>query len=93
MIPDDPRNGNELARHQHHDGLSKDPLFMIRERDIGPDLQFRQDKWISRGDKEDHGVIEPRRALWIWELRERLAATKDKWLEVDPRDFPLPEKK
>src|SRR5262245_59862105 len=68
MAPDDPLYLPRQRRPASLGGLGRDPVWYIEKNDLGPDLQFRQ-------DKPTHGLIEPRRSMTLQEFQNALAQT------------------
>jgi hypothetical protein len=70
-----PGNPMFLLRHRRPSslgGTARHPVWVIETEDLGPDLQFRQ-------DRASHGLIEPRRMMTLREYEEALAKTRARW--------------
>jgi hypothetical protein len=52
--------------------LGRDPVWYIEVDDLAPDLEFRQ-------DRQDHGLIEPKRAMTLDEFQAALARSRPHW--------------
>jgi hypothetical protein len=53
-------------------GTGRDPVWYIEMVDLGPDLNFRQ-------DRPTHGLIESKRPLSLQEFQNALAGTCPNW--------------
>jgi hypothetical protein len=74
VAPDDPANLAKNRRPpQVNGGRGKDPVWEIDTDELGPDLQFHQ-------DKPTHGTITPARPMTLDEYEAVLAATRLKWI-------------
>lgn len=75
VAPNDPINLDYRRRPlEIGGGKGKDPVWVIEEADLGPDLRYRQDE-----DNDTHGVIEPSRPMPLDEFQQALANTRAKW--------------
>ncbi len=75
VTPDDPTRMNPLRRPRSLGGIVKDPLFVIRETELGADLAFRPDA----EDPISHGFIEPAEAMLSTRYRLSIAGTRPDW--------------
>jgi hypothetical protein len=72
VVPADPMH---LPRHHRPAGLGgtgRDPVWSLETEDLGPELQFRQ-------DRPTHGLIEPQRAMTLRDYQDALAQTRVRW--------------
>lgn len=72
VAPDSPR---DLPRHRRPaalGGTGRDPVWYIETADLGPDLEFRQ-------DRPGHGLIEVKHPLTLQEFQDALAGTRPRW--------------
>jgi hypothetical protein len=56
-------------------GTGKDPVWEIDTDDLGPKLQYVQ-------DKPTHGVVGPKQPMTLAEFEQALAATRPRWVRV-----------
>ena len=74
--PHDPANLPRNRRPpQLHGGIGKDPVWEIDTDDLGPELDFVQ-------DRPTHGVVGPKLPMTLAELEQSLAETKARWVRV-----------
>lgn len=74
VAPNDPANLAKNRRPpQVNGGSGPDPVWVLDTDDLGPDLNFNQ-------DKPTHGLIEPARPMTLAEYERALEATRDKWV-------------
>lgn len=72
VAPNDPAN---LIRHRRpaaFGGTGKEPVWIIDDTELPPELRFRQ-------DAPDHGLIEPATVVTLAEYQKSLESTRDKW--------------
>ena len=72
VAPNDPAN---LIRHRRpaaFGGTGKEPVWIIDETELPPELRFRQ-------DAAGHGLVEPVTAVTLAEYQQSLESTRDKW--------------
>ena len=70
-----PHDPLHLLRHRRPPslgGTGHDPVWYIETDELGPDLQFRQ-------DRPTHGVIEPVRPMPLQEYQDAVADTRGRW--------------
>jgi hypothetical protein len=72
VAPDDPLNLQRHRRPAALGGIGRDPVWYIETDELGPDLEFRQ-------DRPGHGLIEPKRAMTLDEFQVALAALRPHW--------------
>jgi hypothetical protein len=60
---------------QLNGGTGKDPVWEIDIVDLGPKLEYVQ-------DKPTHGVVAPRVPMTLADLEQALAATRARWVRV-----------
>jgi hypothetical protein len=72
VAPNDPLHLQKHRRPASLGGTGRDPVWYIETADLGPDLEFRQ-------DRPTHGLIEPKRALTLQEFQDALAGTRRVW--------------
>jgi hypothetical protein len=72
VTPDDPMHLQRHRRPARLGGLGRDPVWYIETEDLGPDLEFRQ-------DRPGHGLIEPKRLVTLKGFQDALAATRGSW--------------
>lgn len=70
--PDDPNDLPPFLKPVSLGGRGRDPVWVIDEADLGPDLIFVP-------DTATHGVIAPVREMTRDEYERALASTRDKW--------------
>jgi hypothetical protein len=58
-------------------GTSKDPVWRIREADLGPNLLYRPDQ-----TRPGHGFVEPIRSMTLGEYQQALAQTQGYWQKI-----------
>jgi hypothetical protein len=74
--PQDPANLPRNRRPaQVSGGTGKDPVWEIDTDDLGPNLQYVQ-------DKPTHGVVAPKPPMTLADLEQALAATRARWVRV-----------
>jgi hypothetical protein len=74
--PADPANLPKNRRpSQVNGGTGKDPVWEIDTDDLGPKLQYLQ-------DKPTHGVLCSKQPIPLAELEQALAATRARWVRV-----------
>ena len=74
--PHDPANlGKNRRPPQINGGTGKDPVWEIDTEDLGPNLQYLQ-------DKPTHGVVGAKEPMTLAELEQALAATRARWVRV-----------
>jgi hypothetical protein len=74
--PHDPANlGKNRRPPQVNGGTGKDPVWAIGTDDLGPLLEYVQ-------DKPTHGVVGAKAPMTLAELELALAATQAKWVRV-----------
>jgi hypothetical protein len=56
-------------------GIGKDPIWEIDTDDLGPALEFVQ-------DKPAHGVVGPKAPMTLTEFEQALADTRARWVRV-----------
>lgn len=74
VAPVDPVNLPPFRRPPLFGGKGKDPVWEIDAAELGPELQFRQ-------DRPKHGLIEPARPMTLKEFESALAATRPRWTQ------------
>lgn len=74
VSPDDPMNLPAFRRPPEFQGVGKDPVWMITEAELGPDLRYRPDPASA-----DHCFIEPARAMTLGDCQLALARTRALW--------------
>jgi len=74
--PHDPGNLPKNRRPIHlHGGTGKDPVWETDTNDLGPQLQFIQ-------DRPAHGVVAAKAPMTLAEFEEALAKTRTRWVRV-----------
>ena len=74
--PNDPANlGKNRRPPQLNGGTGKDPVWEIDTKDLGPNLEYVQ-------DKPTHGVAAARVPMTLAEFEHALAATRPRWVRV-----------
>jgi hypothetical protein len=74
--PDDPANLPKNRRPpQVNGGTGKDPVWEIDTDDLGPNLQYYQ-------DRPTHGVVGVKAPMTLDEFEQALAATRARWVRV-----------
>ena len=74
--PNDPANlGKNRRPPQVNGGTGKDPVWVIDTAELGPKLEYLQ-------DKPTHGVVGPNVPMTLQDLEQALAATRARWLRV-----------
>lgn len=73
VAPGDPMHLLKHRRPFSLGGTGSDPVWCIELDDLGPDLQFRQ-------DKPTHGVIEPARPMSLRDFENVLEQTRSRWV-------------
>jgi hypothetical protein len=74
--PADPAHLPKNRRPSHvNGGTGKDPVWEIDTEELGPKLQYIQ-------DKPTHGVVGPKEPMTLEQLEEALAATRARWVRV-----------
>ncbi len=74
--PHDPANLPRNRRPpQANGGTGKDPVWEIDTDDLGPNLQYVQ-------DRPTHGVVGPSPPMTLADLEQALAATRARWVRV-----------
>src|SRR5258708_3685860 len=74
--PNNPANLEKNRRPpQLNGGTGKDPVWEIDIVDLGPQLEYVQ-------DKPTHGVVAPRVPMTLADLGQALAATRTRWVRV-----------
>ena len=74
--PHDPGNlGKNRRPPQVHGGTGKDPVWEIDTDDLGPKLEYVQ-------DKPTHGVVGAKEPTTLADLEQALAATRARWVRV-----------
>jgi hypothetical protein len=77
VSPDDPANLPYYRRPPEFGGTGRDPVWVIDEGDLGPDLCYRPDP-----DNPGHGFIEPTRTMTKDAYEQALQATQRLWQKV-----------
>jgi hypothetical protein len=77
VSPDDPLSLPYFRRPPALGGVSKDPVWRIREADLGPDLHYRPDP-----ARTGHGFVEPIRSMTLGEYQQALAQTQGLWQKI-----------
>jgi hypothetical protein len=77
VSPDDPQKLPYFRRPPQFGGTGKDPVWTIRDEELGPDLCYRPDP-----NRPDHGFIEPARPMPLSEYQQALARTQPLWRKV-----------
>lgn len=72
VAPDDPLRLQKHRRPASLGGTGQDPVWYIEVDDLGPDLDFRQ-------DRPDHGLVEPQRPMTLQEYQAALAVSRSAW--------------
>lgn len=70
-----PAEAMHLQRHRRPaslGGTGREPVWYIEVRDLGPELDFRQ-------DRPTQGLIEPKRLMGLQEFQDALAGTRLNW--------------
>jgi hypothetical protein len=80
VSPDDPMNLPHHRRPPEFRGVGRDPLWMIGQMDLGPDLDYYPDPGLP-----GHGFVEPARSMTLSEYQHALALTQDRWRKVGPQ--------
>jgi len=74
--PNNPANLTKNRRPpQVNGGTGKDPVWEIDTEDLGPELEYVQ-------DKPTHGVVGAKEPMTLAELEQALAATRARWIRV-----------
>ena len=77
VAPDEPIHLPRFLRPPAFGGTGKDPVWVIDEADLPPELTVRRDKAI-------HGMIEPKTDMTLTEYESALASTRGEWQLVPP---------
>jgi hypothetical protein len=77
VSPDDLMSLPYFRRPASLGGTSRDPVWHLRETDLGPDLQYRPDPTHA-----GHGFLEPSRSMTLAECQQPLAQTQPLWRKV-----------
>jgi hypothetical protein len=72
VAPDDPLHLQRHRRPASLGGTGRDPAWYIETGDLGPELEYRQ-------DRPGHGLIEPKHLLTLQEFQDALAGTRCRW--------------
>ena len=72
VSPDDPMNLEKHRRPVSLGGIGKDPVWVIDEIDLGPDLIFVHDSLT-------HGYIAPRVPMTLAQYEKALELLRDRW--------------
>lgn len=72
VAPNDPLRLQRHRRPASLGGIGRDPVWYIEADDLGPDLDFRQ-------DRTGHGLLEPNRRMTLGEFQLALAASRTRW--------------
>jgi len=72
VAPDDPMFLPKHRRPSSLGGLGKEPVWYLESDDLGPDLEFLQERL-------EHGVIAPSKPMTLQEYQEALAKTRSRW--------------
>ncbi|HHH30111.1 MAG TPA: RHS repeat-associated core domain-containing protein, partial [Polyangiaceae bacterium] len=78
VSPDDPRHLPPHRRPKEFGGTGKDPVWELDTNDLGPHLQYDEDK------PGQHGTIQPAYPMSLEDFQTHLAETQGKWKKVDP---------
>jgi hypothetical protein len=72
VAPYDPLHLPKHRRPASLGGTGLEPVWYIELDDLGPELQFRQ-------DRSEHGLVEPARVMALHDLQDALARTRSWW--------------
>jgi hypothetical protein len=78
VAPDSIDNLPRLRRPPSHGGSGVDPVFVLSESVLGPDLYYRPDPERPAG----HGFVEPARRMSFDEYQRAIWATRLAWVKV-----------
>ncbi len=79
VSPDDPWNLPEHRRPPEFQGVGRDPVWIIDETQLGPDLMYRPDP-----HQPGHGFVEPAFSMTLAEYQDALAQTQASWRRLKP---------
>ena len=77
VSPDDPMNLPHFRRPPAFHGVGRDPVWSLKDSDLGPDLVYRPDPARS-----GHGFVEPARPMTLREFGDALAQTQGRWRKL-----------
>jgi hypothetical protein len=79
VAPDAPSNLPVHRRPPEFGGTGLDPVFVLAEEFVGPDLIYRPDP----NRPQRHGFIEPTRTMLFEQYQRALWATREAWDKVN----------
>lgn len=75
VSPDDPAYLPDFRRPPEFGGTGNDPVWIIHDDNLGPDLIYRPDP----AKPGTHGFIEPGRPMTVQAYQNALGATQSRW--------------